>query len=216
LHNHFKNPGSFISEKGGTVKKVILLMVFLLAVSFFWLSAADAASAAKAKIKPALLVIDIQNAYLPRMDEKDKKLAMEMINYYIEIFHANGLPVIRVHHSHPQMGPKPDSEEFQFPKTVAVREDDPMVTKNFGNAFKKTDLDRMLREKGCNTLFLCGLSAVGCVLATYHGAMDLDYDVFMLKDSLISHDAALTKAVQEICKTIDYYALRLVLGGVGK
>jgi hypothetical protein len=46
--------------------------------------------------------------------------------------------------------------------------------------------------------------------------MDLDYDVFMLKDSLISHDASLTKAVQEICKTIDYYALKLVLGGVGK
>ena len=198
------------------MKKVILLIVFMLVVSFFWLSAADAAKAATAKIKPALLVIDIQNAYLPRMDEKDKKFAMEMINYYIELFRANGLPIIRVYHTDPKYGPKTDSEDFQFPKTVAIRDDDPMVTKNFGSAFKKTDLDRMLREKGCNTLFLCGLSAVGCVLATYHGAMDLDYEVFMLKDSLISHDASLTKAVQEICKTIDYYALRLVLGGVGK
>ncbi len=198
------------------MKKVILLIVCMLVVSFFWLSAADAAKAATAKIKPALLVIDIQNAYLPRMDEKDKKFAMEMINYYIELFRANGLPIIRVYHTDPKYGPKTDSEDFQFPKTVAIRDDDPMVTKNFGSAFKKTDLDRMLREKGCNTLFLCGLSAVGCVLATYHGAMDLDYDVFMLKDSLISHDAALTKAVQEICKTIDYYALRLVLNGVGK
>ncbi len=88
------------------------------------------------------------------------------------------------------------------------------IIKNYPSAFKKTELDKLLKAKGCNTLFLCGLSAVGCVLATYHGAMDLDYDVFMLKDALISHDAALTKSVQEICKTIDYYALKLVLESV--
>lgn len=198
---------------GGKMKKVVLLMLLLI-ISLAWLTAADAAKPAPVKMKPALLVIDIQNAYLPRMDEKDKKMGMALINYYIELFRANGLPVIRVYHTDPKYGPKTDSEEFQFPKTVVIRDDDPMVIKNFGNAFKKTDLDKMLREKGCNTLFLCGLSAVGCVLATYHGAMDLDYDVFMLKDSLISHDAALTKAVQEICKTIDYYALKLVLQGV--
>ena len=198
------------------MKKIVLLIVLLLVVSFFWMAAADAPKAPKIQVKPALLVIDIQNAYLPRMDEKDKKLGMEMINYYIELFRTNGFPVIRVYHTDPKYGPKIDSEEFQFPKTVAVLDDDPQVIKNYGSGFKKTDLDKILKAKGCNTLFLCGLSAVGCVLATYHGAMDLDYDVFMLKDALISHDAALTKAVQEICKTIDYYALRLVLGGVGK
>ncbi|MBN2346479.1 MAG: cysteine hydrolase [Candidatus Aminicenantes bacterium] len=200
------------------MKKIILLIVVLLALSFFWLAAAEATKPAPAKgqaagIMPALLVIDVQNAFLPRMDEKDRNLGLEMINYYIELFRANGFPVIRVYHSSPKMGPKPDSEEFQFPKTVAVKDDDPMIVKNYGSAFKKTELDGMLKQRGCNALFLCGLSAVGCVLATYHGAMDLDYDVFMLKDALISHDAALTRAVQEICKTIDYYALRLVLAG---
>ncbi len=196
------------------MRKVALLIVFLgLAAS---LLPAAQAKPAPVKVKPALLVIDMQNAYLPRMDEKDVKTGMEMINYYIELFRANGFPVIRVYHTSPKMGPKPDSEEFQFPKSVAVKDDDPQIVKNHGSAFKKTGLDQMLKEKGCNTLFLCGLSAVGCVLATYHGAMDLDYDVFMLKDSLISHDATLTKSVQEICKTIDYYALRLVLTGAGK
>jgi nicotinamidase-related amidase len=197
------------------MKKIVLLML-LLFISLVWLVAAEPAKAVTAKIKPALLVIDIQNAYLPRMDEKDKKIGMEMINYYIELFRAHGFPVIRVYHTNPKMGPQPDSEEFQFPKTVAIRDDDPQVIKNYGNGFKNTELDKLLKAKGCNTLLLCGLSAVGCVLATYHGAMDLDYDVFMLKDALISHDAALTKAVQEICKTIDYYALKLVLESIGK
>jgi nicotinamidase-related amidase len=198
------------------MKKIVLLILLLLVLTLFWLPAADAAKTKPDKIKPALLVIDIQNAYLPRMDEKDVKTGMEMINYYIELFRANGFPVIRVYHTDPKMGPKADTEEFEFPKTVAILADDARIVKNYPSAFKKTELDKLLRAKGCNTLFLCGLSAVGCVLATYHGAKDLDYDVFMLKDSLISHNAALTKAVQEICKTIDYNALRLVLQSMSR
>jgi nicotinamidase-related amidase len=198
------------------MKKIVLLIVFLLVVSFFWLSASDAAKAATVKIKPALLVIDIQNAYLPYMDEKDKKMGMEMINYFIALFRANGYPVIRVYHSDLKSGPKPDSEPFEFPKTVTILPEDAKIIKNYPSGFKKTGLDKMLKEKGCNTLFLCGLSAVGCVLATYHGAMDLDYEVFMLKDALISHDASLTKAVQEICKTTDYYSLKLLLENINR
>jgi nicotinamidase-related amidase len=196
------------------MKKIVFLILLLLVFSLAWLHAADPVNPAPAKIKPALLVIDIQNAYLPYMDEKDKKMGMEVINYLIALFRANGFPVIRVYHTDLKGGPKPGSEEFEFPKTVAVLPDDAQIVKNYPSAFKKTELDKILKAKGCNTLFLCGLSAVGCVLATYHGAMDLDYDVFMLKDALISHDATLTKAVQEICKTIDYYALKLVLENV--
>jgi nicotinamidase-related amidase len=149
------------------------------------------------------------------MDEKDVKLGMEMINHYIGLFRSGGFPVIRIYHSDLRMGPKPGSEEFEFPKTVAVQNSDARIVKNHGNAFKKTDLDKLLKEKGCNTLFLCGLSAVGCVLATYHGANDLDYNTFMLKDGLISHDAELTSAVQRISKTIDYFAVGLVLRSLG-
>ena len=198
------------------MKKIILLILLLLVISMAWLGAAETAKAVSAKVKPALLVIDIQNAYLPRMDEKDKKLGMEMINSYIELFRIKGFPVIRVYHSDLQRGPQPGSEEFEFPKTVSIKPDDPQIIKNYPNAFKKTELDKLLKAKGYNTLFLCGLSAVGCVISTYYGAKDLDYDVFMLKDALISHDAAKTKAVQEICNTIDYTPMWLVLESLSR
>jgi len=192
------------------MKKKVLLMLLLI-VSLAWLLAAETTKSAPAKMKPALLVIDIQNVYLPYMDEKDKDTGMKMINYYIDLFRSNGFPVLRVYHTDLQEGPKPDSEAFEFPKTVTVQPDDAKIVKNYPSAFKKTELDKVLRGKGCNTLFLCGLSAVGCVLATYHGAMDLDYRVFMLKDALISHNAVLTGHVQEICRTIDYPVLKLLL-----
>jgi nicotinamidase-related amidase len=171
---------------------------------------------APAKARPALLVIDIQNAYLPHMDEKDVKRGMEIINYVIALFRDNGFPVIRVYHTHPQNGPAIDSAEFEFPKTTAVKPDDPRVVKNYPNAFKKTSLDRLLKDKNINTLFLCGLSATGCVLATYHGALDLDYDVFMVKGALISPSATETGHVEEICTTIDYWPLKLLLENIGR
>ncbi len=196
------------------MKKIVLSMILLAAILFSAIPAAAQAAASPVRMKPALLVIDIQNSYLPLMDEKDVKPGLTMINYFIALFRANGFPVIRVYHTDPKMGPAPGSADFEFPKTVAIRDDDPKVIKNYPDAFKKTELDKLLKDKGCNTLFLCGLSAVGCVLATYHGGLDLDYQVFMAKDALISHDAALTKAVQEFSQTIDFYALKLLLENI--
>jgi nicotinamidase-related amidase len=90
---------------------------------------------------------------------------------------------------------------------VIIKPEDTKIIKNYPSAFKKTELEKILREKGYDTLFLCGLSATGCVLATYHAAADLDYNVFMIRDALISPDAGLTQAVERICETVS-------LGGV--
>lgn len=193
------------------MKKTILPLIVSTAILFAALPAAAQTAPSKARLKPVLLVIDVQNAYLPLMDEKDVKSGTEYINAFIALFRATGDPIIRIYHTDPKMGPAPGSEAFEFAKSIAVRDDDPKVIKNYPDAFNKTELDKRLKDMGCNTVFLCGLSAVGCVLATYHGALSRDYQVFMAKDALISHDAALTKAVQDFCQTIDFYALKLLL-----
>ncbi|MCK5455231.1 MAG: isochorismatase family protein [Calditrichia bacterium] len=104
-------------------------------------------------LKPCLVVIDIQNEFLPYIPERDKKLGLEMINAAIHMFRERDLPVIRVYHTDPKWGPKPDSDGFQFPESVIIQESDPKVVKNYASAFKKTDLEKIIREKDCNTLF---------------------------------------------------------------
>ena len=158
-------------------------------------------------MKPALLVIDVQNEFLPGMSEHDKKTAFDYINGAIRRFHDKGFPVIRIY----QSGPKPGSEAFEFPKSVIIKPDDPMIIKAYSNAFNKTGLDKLLREKGCNVLFLCGLSAYDCVLATYQGAMDLDYDVFLIREALISPDSTATRFVAGLYETVSYGALKVML-----
>jgi nicotinamidase-related amidase len=161
--------------------------------------------------KPALLVIDIQNAYLPYMSEEDKGIGMYMINAAIELFRENGFPIIRVYHTDPKEGPPPGTEAFEFPETVKIKPDDPKIIKNYPSAFKKTELENWLRKNECNTVFLCGLSAVGCVLATYWGANDLDFKAFMIKDAIISHNSTYTDFVEDICETVTYTAMELIL-----
>ncbi len=163
------------------------------------------------KIVPALLVIDIQNEFLPFMSETDRKSAMDTINKAIAIFHEKKLPVIRVYHHDIERGPHPGSEAFEFPKSVLITENDPKVIKHYANAFTKTCLDSLLKTLGVNTVFLCGLSATGCVLGTYFGGMDHDYLTLMLKDGLISPKTEQTAMIREICSGLNYGIVKTML-----
>lgn len=163
------------------------------------------------KMKPALLVIDIQNSYLPMIPEHERRIALEMINGAIWMFREHGFPIVKIYHTDPQFGPKPGTKDFKFPSSVRMKPRDPKIIKNYSNAFKQTDLKKILDEKGCNTLFLCGLSAVGCVLATHFAAKDLDYTSFMIKGALMSHDSQYTKFVEHVFETVGWTALKTML-----
>jgi len=197
--------------------RILARVLFLVTLCLLSTAATSAAQGPAAKkMKPALVVIDVQNAFLPYMCDQDKKTAPEVINGAIQLFRSHGLPVIRVYHSDLRWGPKPDSKEFEFSDAIAVKAEDPKIIKNYPNAFKKTGLAELLKEKDVNTLFLCGLSSTGCVLATYRGADDLDYDVFMVKDGIIGPRAEQTAMIQDICNSVGYEALQLMLNNLPK
>ena len=193
------------------MKKVFAVFVLALGVSWTLAKRVEAQIPQAEKMKPALLVIDIQNEFLPSMSEQDKKTAFDYINGALRRFHDKGFPVIRIYHSHPVAGPKPGSEAFEYPQSVLISPDDPKIVKTYSNAFNKTGLEKLLRERGCNVLFLCGLSADACVLATYQGAEDLDFDAFLIREALLSPDSAATRFVAGMCETVSYGALKVIL-----
>lgn len=162
-------------------------------------------------MKPALLVIDIQNEFLKHMPEMDKTLAFEYINGAIMLFRQKKLPIIRIYHTEPGWGPEPGSNGFEFPESVKIVPEDPKVVKNHPSAFKETDLLKVLRELESDTLFLSGLSATGCVLSTYHGASDRDFNVFMLKDALISPHSHHTRFIEEIHESVTFKTMHFML-----
>jgi len=134
-----------------------------------------------------------------------------MINLAIQMFQECGFRVIRIYYSDLERRPTSDTEAFEFPASVEAQPQDPKIVKKNPNAFKRTDLDPLLRRLGCDTLFLCGLSAVYCVLATYHGAANLDYDAFLVKSALLSHNPSYTRFVEETTDAVGLKAMRIIV-----
>lgn len=165
-------------------------------------------------VKPALLVIDIQNAYLESMANDNKEKALLGINNFIGYFRAKGFPIVHVYHEDVEYGygPKPGTEAFEFPKNIAVQPNDPKVIKHYGDAFNKTELDSILKAQGVNTVFLCGLSATGCVMHTYVGAWNHDYKAFLLKGVLLSGDHEYTKCIENAFDAVSWMPLLAMTG----
>jgi len=191
-------------------KATVVLFILLMIISGKSFSQ-EQKEQTKTPVKPALLVIDIQNAYLSMVPEREKEVAMYYINGLIELFRSNGYPVIRIYHFDKESGPKPGTDQFEFPTSVLIKPDDAKVIKTYGDGFNKTELDKIIKEKGSNTLFLCGLSAVGCVLSTWIGAQNHDYNAFLVKDAIMSHNSDYTNQVEDMFNAVSYDVVKLIL-----
>lgn len=165
----------------------------------------------KKGVIPALLVIDVQNRYMPIIPERDRGGAIFFINLLIDLFRKQGFPVIRIYHCNKEIGPMPDTEEFEYPSIIKIKSEDTRVIKTYSDSFNKTDLDQILKDKGCNTVFICGLSAIGCVLASKIGAQNHDYKAFIVKDAIMSHNSEYTRNVEVMFDAISFDAVKLIL-----
>ncbi len=191
-------------------KTAIIITVLLMIISGNSFSQ-DQKEQSKSQIKPALLVIDIQNVYLSMVPEREKEIGLYYINALINLFRSHDFPIIRIYHYDAKSGPKQDTELFEYPESVLIKPGDTKIIKTYGDGFNKTDLDKVIREKGSNTLFLCGLSAVGCVMATWIGAQNNDYKAFMIKDAIMSHNSDYTKNVETMFNAVSYDVVKLIL-----
>jgi nicotinamidase-related amidase len=127
------------------------------------------------------------------------------------MFRSHDLPIIRIYHLSKEHGPEQGTNDFEYPGSVLIKPEDTQVIKNYPDAFNKTDLDRIIKEKGCNALFLCGLSSVGCVLATWIGAFNHDYKAFLVKDAIMSHNKRYTDNIEKMFDAVGYEVIQLIL-----
>ncbi|HEX2968228.1 MAG TPA: isochorismatase family protein [Bacteroidales bacterium] len=162
-------------------------------------------------IRPALLVIDVQNRYMVSISQRDREIGIYFINLLIELFRENNFPVIRIYHTDEVTGPLPQTEEFEFHSGIRIKQDDTMIIKTYPDSFNKTILSEELNKSGINTVFLCGQSAVGCVLATRTGARNNDLNVFMVKDAIMCHNTEYTRNIEMMFDAVSYDVVKFML-----
>lgn len=167
-------------------------------------------------MKPALIVIDVQKAFMHENPVTTRSLenAIEYINYYIALFRQFHLPVICVQHINTEEGLVPGSEGFDVPETLAIAAEDLHIHKTYGNAFNKTELLAKCTEMGVDTLFLTGFEAENCVLSTYRGTKDVDLTPILIRDTLASSHPENIPFVERISDSITYNALKKWLGSL--
>ncbi len=71
---------------------------------------------------------------------------------------------------------------------------EPVIAKSRYSAFFRTPLDAELRERGVDTLIVCGLTTECCVDHTVRDAFQLDYHVFLVADACAAHEPDLHRA----------------------
>ena len=160
-------------------------------------------------MKPALLVIDMQEIFFGESPLIAQSLAsaVEYINGAIALFRAQGLPVFVIEDIAEDEGRVPGSQGFETTKRIDLEPADPRIHKTYGNAFNKTDLHQQLQKLGVDTLIVTGFAATQCVTSTTRGALDLDYDAFILRGALADSSPERVKFVEEIHNTLSYGVL---------
>jgi nicotinamidase-related amidase len=162
-------------------------------------------------MKLALLVIDLQKAWRGPKSAASMDSARDTVNAVLPMFRKRGLPVAWIQHVDEAEGCVEGSEDFALIEGLEPLAGEARVVKRYGNSFNKTDLARVLREAGADTLMLAGYCAEWCVLSTYRGALDLDFLPFLLEAGTASGDEENHRFVRKICDVIPFELVKKLL-----
>lgn len=166
---------------------------------------ADPGNIIKLQSGDALLIVDIQNDFLPggSLAVTEGSLIIPLIDGYIGLFLQRGLPIYASRDWHPpdhhsfvsQGGPWPvhciaGSKGAEFPAALLLPETVQIISKGIDkmidgySAFAATALHSHLEHARVKRLFVCGLATDYCVLHTVREALQFGYRVYLLLDAV--------------------------------
>ncbi len=145
----------------------------------------------------ALLVIDVQKELFEKSTpvyQADDLL--ERINALVQRAHAQGAAVFYIQHATKSYLVE-GSEGWQLHPALSPLPGDGRIVKRHGSAFQETPLTEELAARGVRKVVLTGLVTHGCVKATCLGALDLGYQVVLVRDGHSSYSKNAAKLIEQ-------------------
>jgi len=132
----------------------------------------------------ALLVVDVQNDVVADAHERDGVIAN--IAALVDKARAENVPVVWVQHSGEQL--PAGTEGWKYVPELEQEASDPIVHKQYGDAFEDTDLENVLAERKVGHLVVAGAQTDACIRSTLHGAIVRGYDATLVGDAHTTED----------------------------
>ena len=143
--------------------------------------------------KRAVVVVDLQNEYLPtgKLPLVGIDQALDNAARVIADARKNGDLIAHVRHEFPTPDApffKPGTDGVQIHSAVAPAEGETVILKNYPNSFLKTNLKELLDNNGVEEVTVVGAMSHMCIDATVRASSDFGYKTTVLHDACATRD----------------------------
>lgn len=140
-----------------------------------------------------LIVIDLQNEYLPegKLPLSGIEAAAEKAARVIADARQKKIPVFHIRHEFANAEAPvfiPGSKGVEIQPAVSPINGEPVIVKNFINAFRETELKQQLDAHGVEEVIIVGAMSHMCVDACVRASADMGYPVTVLHDACATLD----------------------------
>jgi nicotinamidase-related amidase len=126
----------------------------------------------------ALLIIDVQQALVDDLPPARRAELFAVLASLLERARATRRPVVFVR----DRSVNPGTPGFEIPSEIAPLQGEPIVDKDFGDAFQETELAGVLAGVDVDHVVAAGMQTDFCVDATVRGARERGYRVTLVAD----------------------------------
>ena len=143
-------------------------------------------------MKRGLVVVDLQNEYLPTGKLPLTGIEAAVANAIRVISHSRdtGIPVFHIRHESDEGAPifAKGSDGAEIQSNVAPEGHEPVIVKKHINAFRETGLKQQLDASGVQEIVVIGAMSHMCIDAVVRAAADMGYPVTVLHDACATLD----------------------------
>jgi nicotinamidase-related amidase len=140
----------------------------------------------------AVIIVDLQQDYLDSGAWSLFKIdsAVNQAAKVLEMARSKGLPVFHILHENPEGAPffVSGSKGAEVISAVQPVDGEAVVTKNYANSFRGTNLKSLLDTQGIKDVVILGAMSHMCVEATSRAAADYGYNVTVVHDAVTTRD----------------------------